>query len=306
MKKALFLMIVLVITGMTVLFSCGKSGNYVTGPSNSNPTVTGTYRISGDSIYVALSDSVDTSRYCNGNSLELNFDTTKESGIPYSISNNTLTLTTTDSSMNGAGYTIGMVMTFSRVGMGGGVEGTWNFTSESYTILTGTAPDSIRQEINSMNTMISQMIASGKMSEQYIFSGNQFTATSSYTYPWADDYVMNWTRCNSFYGTDTCSYFITVVKLTSSMVQLHGKTTGETVTISFSAAGDETFKSSDPTHLAYTYYMNPVQCPNNYEPDWFPTFLNANAKPGTPLYKKSVQHVTVPKKPSLSIWPRVF
>jgi hypothetical protein len=51
--------------------------------------------------------------------------------------------------------------------------------------------------------------------------------------------------------------------------------------------------------------MNPVQCPNNYEPDWFQTFLNANAKL-TPLVKKSARQPTAPKKPHLAKWPGMF
>lgn len=304
-------MMVFVTTGMAGFLSCGpSSGNYVSGPSGGNPTMTmtGTYRISGDSVYVAPSNPIDTVlRYCLGDSLVLYIDTIKESGMPYSISNNTLIFTNTDPSMNGTGYTLATVMTYSRQGATGvGVEGTWNAVSVVYTVQSGTAPDSIRQAIDSLNAMFSRILASGDATAQYIFVNGQFTSNSSYSVHWADDYVSSWTDCSYSYGTDTCSYAVTVTKLSSSSVKLVGKTSGETVTISWNAAGDETFKSSDPTHAAYTYYANPKQCPNDYQPTWFTTFLTANAKPGAVLFKKSAQQPTVPKKPFLAKWPRLF
>jgi hypothetical protein len=310
MKKALLLMIVLVTTGMMVLLSCGNSGG-VYGPSSSpgTMTMTGTFRVSGDSIYVTATTPADTMRYCMGDSLVVQIDsanTQQESGIPYSISNNTLTLTESFPDMSGAGYTIGLNINFSRVGSGIGVEGTWNLASITYVVLAGTAPDSIKHEVDSMNTAMNQMLASGEVSMQYTFSGTQFTAVQSYTYNWADYYVSSWTDCSYAYGADTCSYDVTVVKLNSSTVQMHGKTSGETVTITWNGAGDMTYTSSDPTHLAFTYYMNPVSCPNDYMPDWFATFLTANAKPGLGLPKKSAQQTTVPKKPPLTKWLRVF
>ena len=306
-------MMVLIITGMTVLFSCGKSGNYVTGPSNSNSTMTmtGTYRVSGDSIYVTMPIPADTSRYCNGDSLEVYIDsayTEPESGTPYSISNNTLTIIIPSDTI---GYQLTYTETFTRSGpgIGTGVQGTWNATSTGYQVLYGTLPDSAKRSLDSMVVAANQRLASSEVSLQFIFSGTQFTEVMSYkdissSGVWADDYVSSWTDCNYSYGMDTCSYAVTVVKLTNSSVQLHGKTSGETVTISFSAAGDETYTSSDATHPAGTYYENPVSCPNS-PPAWFSTFLTANAKTGLDLPKKSAQQM-VPKKPPLPKWPRVF
>jgi hypothetical protein len=308
MKKAFYLMIVAIAAGTAGLLSCTPTGTTVDGPGGSKQTTTnhGTYRISGDSIYVTPSNPIDTVyRYCFGDSLVVYIDTIKESGMPYSISGNTLTFTNTDTSMNGAGYTMAAVGTYSRQGTGVGVEGTWNAVSVVYTVLSGTAPDSIRQEIDSMNAMFSRILASGDVTAQYIFSNGQFTVNSSYAVHWADDYVSSWTKC-SLYGTDTCSYAVTVTKQGGSSVRLVGKTSGETVTITWNAAGDETFTSSNPTaHPAYTYYANPVQCPNNYEPDWLATFLSANAKV-MPLVKKSARQPAVPKKPPLPKWPGMF
>jgi hypothetical protein len=308
MKKVLCWMMVFVAAGMAGFLSCGpSSGNYVTNPSGGNPTstMTGTYRISGDSIYVTPSNPIDTVySYCFGDSLVLYIDTIKESGMPYSISNNTLIFTNTDPSMNGTGYTMAIVMTYSRQGTGVGVEGTWNAVSVVYTVQSGTAPDSIRQEIDSMNAMFNRILASGDATAQYIFSNGQFTSNSSYSYNWTDNFVSSWTKC-SLYGTDTCSYAVTVVKLSSSSVKLVGKTSGETVTITWNSKGDETFTSSDPAHTAHTYYANPKQCPNDYQPTWFITFLTANAKPGAVLYKKSAQQIVPKKTPQLK-WLKVF
>jgi hypothetical protein len=314
MKKVLWVMIVSVITGLVGILSCGSSG--ISGPAGSNPTMTmtGTYRVSGDSIYIALTTPADTVRYCNGNSLAVDIIDSggiqSESGFLYSISNNTLTFTVTDTSMNGPGYILGIIITFSREGSGLGVQGTWDLASESQSVLSGTAPASVRHEIDSMNAYINQSIASGKVSEQFIFSaGTQFTiktstemSSTSYS---VDYYISSWTSCSpGSYGLDTCSYAVTVVKQGNSAVQLHGKTSGETVTITWNAKGDQTYTSSDPTHLAGTYFANPVSCPNSI-PAWFTTFLTANVKTGLVLYKKSAQQM-VPKKTPLPKWLRVF
>jgi hypothetical protein len=308
MKKAFYLMLASVVTVMAGFLSCGDKGNTIYGPDGSKQTMTmtGTYRISGDSIYVAVTYPADTNRYCNGANLVVHIDTAytqPESGIPYVISNSTLTLTATDPYMNGAGYTIAMVMTLTRVGPGTGMQGTWNFVSETYSVLSGTAPDSIKRDLDALNAEISQRIASGEFAGQYIFSGNQFSSVSSYAFNWADDFVSSWTDCNpNYYSTDTCTYAVTVVKLSSSSVRLLGKTSGETVTVTWNAAGDETYTSSDSTHHAGTYYVNPASCPNTI-PAWYNTFLSDNPKPA--LLKKSVQQI-IPKKPPHAKWPGMF
>lgn len=310
MKKALRLLMVFVIAQMAV-FSCGKNGNSVYGPSDSNPittTMTGTYRISGDSIYVTASYPADTSSYCFGDSLILRIDSAQppqESGIPYSITNNTLTIIEPYNTTSMSGYGVSILVNFTRVGQGVGVQGTWNGTSMGYQVLYGTLPDSVRNELDLMVAQANQSLASGEISMQFTFSGNQITAVQSYTPDWADNYVSSWTDCN-LYGTDTCSYAVTVVKLNSATVQLHGKTSGETVTITWKANGDQHFTSSDTSHHAYTYYENPVTCPNNFEPDWFFNFLTANAKAVPYLNKKSLQRMTVPKNPLLKKLLRLF
>jgi hypothetical protein len=310
MKKVLCVMMVSVIAGMAVLLSCGNSGGGVNGPSgiNNSVTFTGTYRVSADSIYVAIITPADTARYCNGNSLvvgQINpADTQPESGIPYSISNNTLTFTIPLDTSAGQ---VALIETFTRSGFGIDVHGTWNATSISYQVLNGTLPDSTKRFLDSLVVAANQSLASGNVSTQYIFSGTQFTEVisskdMSSSYGWADYFVSSWTNCNYSSGLDTCSYAVTVVKLSSSSVQLHGKTSGETVTITMSGAGDETYTSSDPTHHTGTYYAKPVSCPNS-TPDWFTTFLSANAK--LVLFKKSAQQV-IPKKLPLPKWLKVF
>ena len=305
MKKLLVLIIALVIVGTIFLFCSGTSNGVGPAPSQAM-TMTGTYRVSGDSLYVTMNSQADTSTYCLGDSLEVQIDsagTSGETGDVYSIVNNTMTLSQWDPYMSGSAYTVDMVATFNRVGMGSGLEGTWKLASEGYAVSSGTAPDSIKRYLDSQNVDFNSALSSGQVSMQYTFSNNQITGTMSSSIDWADEYVKSWTSCSAgSYGMDTCSYNITVVKLSASSVQLKGKTSGETVTVTWNAQGDETFSSSNSAHATGTYYAKPKSCPNDV-PTWFSDFIIANAK--TALLKRSVRP-TVPKQSPLKLWPRFF
>ena len=77
-------------------------------------------------------------------------------------------------------------------------------------------------------------------------------------------------------------YQITVTQPNDLTVQLHGATSGETVSITYAADYSSiTFSSSVQGNAPHTYYLNPSTCPNDIMPTWFYSFLEANITPTT-------------------------
>jgi hypothetical protein len=68
---------------------------------------------------------------------------------------------------------------------------------------------------------------------------------------------------------------ISITKTSFYTVFLTGNITGEVVTITWNAAGDETYASNNKQHTQTVYYKKPNTCPNN-RPDWYYQFLTAN------------------------------
>lgn len=90
---------------------------------------------------------------------------------------------------------------------------------------------------------------------------------------YADDFMsFDW-------AYDSIGFNGTAQKISCSQVKVIGKTTGDTVTITWNDNGDMTYTSAG--HAAYTYYENPTSCPDDYSPSWYYTFLGQN-NTGTP------------------------
>ncbi len=286
-----------------LIAQCGPKGdgNPVSGGGGITPamTVTGAFRATDDTIFVTFPDEFDTARYCEADSLVVAIDTLNssgESGVQYALSGNTLTLLSTSSSVgfSSGEWEVVQQSNLTRVGVGIGLNGTWNCTSLSYSVVSGTLPDSVRQEEDSMANEANQEIASGQIAIHITFAGNTFieSMTGSQTMSPADDYVSSWTDCSYSSGLDTCNYAVTVTKLSNNSVRLAGLKSNETVTIVWDQAGDETFSSSVAANSASTYYVNPTSCPDPYEPDWLITFFIANSKNTTALTKRAVHPVS--------------
>lgn len=94
------------------------------------------------------------------------------------------------------------------------------------------------------------------------------TITVSESYSYADMFIEEW---DMFPMADN----VTATKLSENMVQLTGSISGEVVTISWNAAGDVTYSSSNSQHATGVVYDNPTACPND-EPEWLLLFLDEN------------------------------
>ncbi len=267
--------------------NCGSKGGNPVGGGGATQTMTfpGTYRVSGDSIFVTVSMAPDTYSYCNGDSLVSQIDTMSgmdESGMRYTLSGNTLTLAENAAGLlsdsSSSAYSVDENLVYSRSGSESGLQGKWFLASVGFNVTSGILPDSLRNYLDSITTSANQEIVSGQISESITLSGNSFSEAMTVESKPADQFVSSWTECSLYaYSLDTCNYAVTVVNVNDYTAQLRGKKTGETVTIVWNANNDQTYTSSNTSHAAYTYIENPKTCPDDYEPGWFITFLSDNS-----------------------------
>jgi hypothetical protein len=219
--------------------------------------------------------------------------------MPYTVSGNILKLSDYTGYLDGDSTSplIAYFMEFSREGSGSGLEGLWKFTGYSYEVVTGTLTEAqkdtldaeMQDENEDMDFMGMELqFASGKLSIYYNEEGD-------YGYDQAQSFIDKWN--GEYYDdpsdADSARYNITVQKINATTVRLTGNKTNEIVTISFS---DEStvYTSSVAANAAHTYYYEPVQCPNDYTPDWFYDFKTDNMKT-TSLYK-GLDAMVRPKK----------
>ncbi len=103
-----------------------------------------------------------------------------------------------------------------------------------------------------------------------------FTADSAYRYAnvqQAKKFIADWDL------EDSADESVNVTATSQNVVQLAGKKTTQTVTLTYAADDNaETFTTNTAGDSAYTYYQVPASCPDNTQPDWYYLFLNQNAK----------------------------
>jgi hypothetical protein len=204
------------------------------------------YDVSNDTIRIYHPERITVvGTYCNGVMLVTTFDTTlaDTSCITYTLSGNTLTLTTT-----GPYFVYTVVL--ARVGAGSGLVGTW----EAHDPLSNAE----------MQVVFTATTVSTDLS-----------GTSSQPVPLcqADQYFM------SSWPSDSINFNISAMRISCNGVRITGNITGEVVTMTWDNSGNKTYTSTDGTHAAYTWLTNPVLCPNDLYPDWYyPGFLAANPR----------------------------
>jgi hypothetical protein len=96
---------------------------------------------------------------------------------------------------------------------------------------------------------------------------------------YADQFVKDWNTCGKLLNTqDTCTYNVTVTKVSDNSVTITGNVSKSTATIFQDGAGNLYFSNTNPEYGPHTYYVNPVKCPNELAPVWWNPFLAANQK----------------------------
>jgi hypothetical protein len=204
------------------------------------------YTVSNDTIRAFHSERINfLGTRCTGDTLVTTFDTipADTTVMTYVIAGDTLTLTTRSSYFV---YTVHLI----RVGSGSDIVGTW----AEYDTL-------------------------GHLTMQVVFTATTFSnslnGANNQPMPIcpADQYLM------SSWPYDSVNFNGTAVRMSCNGVQLTGSTTGEVVTMTWESSGNKTYMSTDGTHTTYTYFQNPVSCPNDPVPEWFYSgFLGANPR----------------------------
>jgi hypothetical protein len=182
-----------------------------------------------------------------------------------------------------SGASVQYASVFCRSGVGGGgIIGTWRPCAISYRVMPGTVltPEDHAEIAATISRRMSNMDATTTLTI------TQAEITISEDPNMAQDFVDEWNDMNAGY------YDIEVVVISRNTVELRGGATQEVVRVTISSNEDRVYTSSVSSHATHRYFENPTQCPNDFEPDWYQDFLNANIlSPGLrPLPKAPARH----------------
>ena len=236
------------------------------------------YKVSGDMIITGV--HIDTSHYCDGDSLVVDTSMQGPDTVRYSIAGGILSIVGPPDTQEVSGAVVQHTFKAERVGGGSGLEGRWKSLPADYVVLSGTL--TAEEKINLDKSKAGQ----GGM-EKYGDAYIEFSGGLIKTYLDLDQaqiFLDAWTGASQ---GDTSAgmahrYDIEAKALDRLTVQLKGNKTGEIVTMKFSALGDRTVTSSDPKHPGFTYLQDPASCPETIQPQWYSLeFLVPNAN--TPI-----------------------
>jgi len=239
----------------------------------------------GNSLYVVLNDSTYTCA-CDAAILVCTTYVRNDTDtVAYFITRNLLGL---ESGVNAnLGVTdstaaIRWYIVFVRAGSGSGLAGLWRADHWDYCVIRGTLT---RDELAAIDSFLATPASQQDFEDQFGDMEVEFSSTTWRVYGapacHADDFIAQWNA--PFWGNphnaDSARFDIVVTKVFCDSVLLYGNKNSETVSISWNASGDMSYGSSDTTHHAYTWYVMPQTCPNEYAPEWYQNaFLIPNMK----------------------------
>jgi hypothetical protein len=256
---------------VVAFLSCNKSSP--TGSGGGQPysqTETMTYTVSGSTIEVT--NPLEISLYCEGSNLMADTSFPQTQSDDYVLSGNTLTVSMLDT-LDTSQAVVKKNTNLTREGSGSGIQGTWQETSPTYQIVSGTPTAGELQDLNDEVASIQCQLS--YTSNDLLISATQFVISTAYST--ADDFIASWNGTCDPQFAESAGVAITVVKVNESTVQLTGRKSGEKVTITSDARGDLAYTSSNSANTAYTYDENPTTCPDDYAPAWYYTFVSANS-----------------------------
>lgn len=258
------------------------------------------YTIAGNEILVTQPANLDTFRYCSGDSLIIFVDTVQSatSTTQFSLTDSVMKLYSDPTTTSETQSIVRLYTFLVRQGNGTGVLGTWRLGGIGYEVVSGALDPAEKLEYDQFVSLEQSSLSS--MTGEFVFSSGQITETILGYNDYAHSFIDQWnTTPGSPTGiADSALYDITVRKISVAEVALTGRKNNETVTITWEISNTvnmedkETYASTNPAHATYTYFSNPVQCPNPYEPVWWQDFLDANIKPG--LQPGLMKKLTVP------------
>ena len=264
------------------------------GPSSISETITLTYEISGNLLITWNQDSISLYTYCNGNQLITSADTSSgEEIIAFELSGQSALKLYIEEGQGPGGQTIRVYYEFKRSGAGNGITGQWTLQAAGYDVTGGTLTPAEKAELDSEVSEMNMEIVNGEFGMTFAITATTITGTLTAKNYFADYFIETWNNSGN------AGYAITVSQINAGTVQLTGQKSGEVVTIFMDADGNTHFISSDSTRAHYIYYENPVSCPNEEEPEWYRTFLEANSN-------NTTAKTAAPSVPALSAATQSF
>lgn len=230
---------------------------------------TSAYSVKGNTLI--LPPTARTSAYCEMDDLITHVDTTEADTVEFKIAGSTLTVTwDKDTTETGAVVVQSLVLT--RQGSGSGLNGLWLSVRQEYTVVSGTLSESEKAEYD--DNVESDSIRRLETKSWLGFNNGQITSYERRDH--AALFIRDWQNVESGSLPNSTTYAIDVKAIHPSTVELKGRENGEIVRITWSGRSDRTYTSSLPGHAVHRYFRTPTSCPNEFEPEWYGAFLQAN------------------------------
>lgn len=213
--------------------------------------------------------------YCSGDEMQSGIDTMEADTVAYRISGSSMEILP-DNDTLGSGAVIQHVFVFTRQGSGSGLQGLWSGGSRRFKVVTGTPTETENSELEDDQTHFDHYSA-------FVESWVRFAGGKIISYEDRESAKLFIAEWNGEFDArpdsrpDSARYAITVKALDKNTVELKGLKNGETVrfTLNF---GETTYSSDTPGHAFHRYLSNPKTCPNEYSPEWYEQFMEANWK----------------------------
>ncbi len=301
MSKTLRFIIPTVVLMIGLLFSACLFSNDNNGSTSTFVLKSSVNYTANDSLLIyAHKDSIYKSFYCDAGGLVTTYDTAKASKdtIQYSVSGNVFTIYSVNVFQDSvhAMFKVKRNFNYARQGLGNGLIGSWRPASSNYEVIGGTLSPSQKKELDRSVHEDSMDIAPNSYLITITSTTLEFYVDSNRS-SFADNFIDDWNNAGNsgLLNTDSARYDISLVKVNNSTVKLTGNKSHEVVTISGNIDGDRTFTSNNTAHTIHVHYDIPKSCPNDDVPDWYTSFLLANAKI-TIFEKLSAQSISSTKQ----------
>lgn len=232
--------------------------------------------IAGDSLFIPA--YTDTAFYCDSSGLESEPRTMPKKAARFALAPGRLTVFNAPDTLAASGALAQGFTSYARVGAagaGGGPGGLWLRDSIGYAILSGPATAQEKSDLDAGYRTLRRSLAYWT----YHLLLGEGRARGYLDGRTAQRFIDDWNGVGPVPSqADSGAYAITAKVSDPHTVELKGRKSGETVRLTMDPSGDRTYASSDPAHPTHTYTVVPESCPDDWEPEWYRTFLADNAK----------------------------
>jgi hypothetical protein len=214
----------------------------------------------------------DTETYCEDDSLVIDIQEQNLDSVEFEVTATSLKIFPDADTLFESGALVQYIAVFTRVGSGAGLGGLWENTGEEYRVVSGTPSEAEKAEQENdrkRNLLFRAYFHSwARFADGKIVSYADRESARQFVSSWNDEFI------NDF-ESDSARFAVTVKAVDKHTVELKGRKTGETVRLTQTMEAT-TFSSDNPGHALHRYLENPKSCPNEYSPEWYSDFLQAN------------------------------